>query len=301
MLLFRIDTSSEFNDRSRQYGFPETERIILKGSAIERFIAQETAEEINGSNKRRLISYSKSLGVCLLKYNNYLDNRLLFSNIPFHTCAGYTALCYCIGHQNYSLSYFLQTGLWNFPFEEAELVNFIVDVSDNNIIQTYFQKHLGKGKKPFASPEKDKEVVLMRSLNEKIIDADNLGSVYTLYGLSIKYNFLSDEQILCGLIGDVYNAFNEGRYSEDELQTIICLIQYMAYHGDHERKLSEAIRERNSPSERIPFCYDPICEYNAIISSTFLEAYEMSYNSENVITHALWKWCGIFLGISYHF
>lgn len=292
-MLFRIDTSSGFNDKQRQYGFQETERISR--SKIESFIAEEIAEEINGSNKRRLISYSKSLGVCLLKYNKYLDNELHFLDISSHTCAGYTKLCYRIGNQTHCINYFIQYGICDLPFEEVELVNFLVDVSDNNIVQNYFQKHLKRGKKQFASPEKDKEVVLMRLLNEKVIDADNLDVVYILYGLSIKYDFLRDAKILQGLTCDVYKAFYEGKYSEDKLQAIICLIHYMAYQGSYERKLSKAIRERNSLSERIPYYFDPIDKYDTIINSSFKEAYEMSYNVENVITNALWKWCKRFL------
>ncbi len=293
MLLFRIDTSSGFNDNPRQYGFQETEPI--NWSEIERFIAEEIAKEINGSNKRRLISYSKSLGVCLLKYNKYLDNGLHFLNIPSHTLAGYTELCYRIGNQTHCINYFMQDGICDLPFEEVELINFFVDVSDNNIVQDYFQKHLKRGKKQFASPEKDKEVVLMRLLDEKVIDADNLDIVYILYGLGIRYDFLRDDRILNELTRDINNAFHEGRYSEDELQAIICLINYMAYQGSYERTLSKATRERNSISERIPYCSDPIYKYDTIINSSFQDAYEMSDYSENVITHALWKWCKIFL------
>lgn len=296
-MLFRIDTSSGF-DNHRQHGIPETERIILKGSEIERFIAEETAKEINGSYERRLVSYSKSLGVCLLKYNNYLDNGLHFSETSSRTCAGYTELYYRIGNQVYCTSYFMQCGLCDFHYEEVELVNFIADVSDNDIVQAYFQKHIGRGKNPFASPEKDQEVVAMRPLCERFIDPDNLDVVYILYGLSIRYNFLKDEQILNELICEVYKAFREGRYREDEIQAIKSLILYMACNRDYEKTLSEAIRERNSISERVPFCYDLICEYDAITSYDFMEAYEMSYSSDNVITHALWEWCGKFLSIN---
>ena len=296
-MLFRIDTSSGFDDKIRQYGFPESAHVILKGEDIERFIAEETAKEINGRNERRLISYSKSLGVCILKYNNYLDNKLHFAEISSHMCAGYTEIYYYFRKQIHCTSYFLQYGLRVPPFDEAELVNFIIDVSDNNIVQAYFQKHLERGKNPFASPAKDQEVVAMRPLVERVIDAENLEAVYILYALSIKYDFLSSNHILKRLIDDVYNTFLEGRFTQDEILAFICLIQYLAYYGNYERNLSQAIRDRNSISERIPFYYDLICEYDAIINSSFTEAYEMSYSSENVITSALWRWCSKFLGI----
>lgn len=295
-MLFRIDTSSGFNNHNRQYSFSDSEPVILKGGEIEGFIAGEIAKEINGSNDRRLISYSKSLGVCLLKYNNYLDNGLHFAEVSSNTHAGYTELCCRIGDEISCVSYYLQYGL-NFPFEEAELLNFIADVSDNRIVQNYFQKHLGKGKNPFASPEKDREVVMMRPLNEKVITADNLESVYILYGLSMRYDFLSDEDIPAGLIRDVIHAFNEGRFNNEETEAIISLINYMACYRNYERSLSRAVRERNSIGDRIPFCYDLICEYDTIMNSSFSEAYDLTYTS-NIITSAIWKWCGIFLGIT---
>ena len=295
-MLFRIDTSSGFNNHNRQYSFFDSVPVILKGGEIEGFIAGEIAKEINGTNDRRLISYSKSLGVCLLKYNNYLDNGLHFAELSSNTHAGYTELCCRIGDEISCVPYYLQCGL-DFPFEEAELLNFIADVSDNRIVQNYFQKHLGRGKNPFASPEKDQEVVMMRPLNERVISADNLEFAYVLYGLSMRYDFLTDEDILAGLICDVRNAFNEGRYNYEDTEAIISLIRYMACYGDYERRLSGAVRERNSIGDRIPLCYDLICEYDTIMNSLFSEAYDLTYTS-NVITSAIWKWCGIFLGIT---
>ena len=66
------------------------------------------------------------------------------------------------------------------------LCNFSLDVSDNAQVNYYLNRFTGVGKKKYASPEKDKEVVLMQSPNDLVI-SQYTDSVYLLYALVYKY------------------------------------------------------------------------------------------------------------------
>ena len=76
MMLFRIEDVQSEEGRCRRYALSEEELPRMRVSELEGCIANEVRKEINGSSVRKLLSYSKSLGVCLLKYNKYTDNEL---------------------------------------------------------------------------------------------------------------------------------------------------------------------------------------------------------------------------------
>ena len=52
----------------------------INKAELDIFIANKIRDEINGSKKRELISYSQSLATCLLKYNKFVDNELHIFN-----------------------------------------------------------------------------------------------------------------------------------------------------------------------------------------------------------------------------
>jgi len=56
----------------------------LKVAELEGYLAKEIGKEVNNANNRELLSYSKSLGVCLLKYNKYTDNELRINKFDTH-------------------------------------------------------------------------------------------------------------------------------------------------------------------------------------------------------------------------
>jgi len=62
------------------------------------------------------------------------------------------------------------------------LLNFIIDVSDNNLFDAYLQKITGTGRKIVASPEKDKEVLFVQSPEDIVISEyfDKRGELKTL-------------------------------------------------------------------------------------------------------------------------
>ena len=64
-MLFRIEDTENIDGCHRQYEIPFDELPRMKMSDLERFISNEVRKEINNANDRKLLSYSKSLGVCL--------------------------------------------------------------------------------------------------------------------------------------------------------------------------------------------------------------------------------------------
>ena len=81
-LLFRIEDTENEQGCHRQYALPYDALPKLRISELDKYIANEVRKEINNTKDRRLLSYSKSLGVCLLKYNKFIDNELHISDIP---------------------------------------------------------------------------------------------------------------------------------------------------------------------------------------------------------------------------
>lgn len=185
-MLFRIEDTENIGGCHRRYTIPFDELPKMRMSELEKFLASEVRNEINNSNTRRLLSYSKSLGVCLLKYNQYTDNALHISRVP-QNCLWYYD---CKKQQQQVISYDMRSGLpayeLNHPNREIILQNFSLDVSDNNLVDSYLRSHTGVGKKKVASPEKDKEVLVMQSPDDLIV-SQYTSSVYLLYALVRKY------------------------------------------------------------------------------------------------------------------
>ena len=76
MIYFRIEDRANSLGIQRKYQIPVEELPIIDKQEVEDYIAEEIRKEVNGSRDRGLLSYSKSLGVCLLKYNECTDNEL---------------------------------------------------------------------------------------------------------------------------------------------------------------------------------------------------------------------------------
>ena len=75
-MLFRIEDSENEDGVHREYSILPQDLPTMPMSEIEVYIADEIRKEVNGANNRRLLSYSKSLGICLLKYIKYADNEI---------------------------------------------------------------------------------------------------------------------------------------------------------------------------------------------------------------------------------
>lgn len=75
-MLFRIEDNQNPDDHYREYKIPFQFWQELKEKELEKYLIEEIRKEISASQGRKLLSYYKSLGVCLLKYNQVTDNEL---------------------------------------------------------------------------------------------------------------------------------------------------------------------------------------------------------------------------------
>ena len=81
--------------------------------------------------------------------------------------------------------------------------------------------------KPYASPEKDYEVIMMQACDDVTINI-YIDSIYLLYALQLKYNFLRSPDIVKLLICEIYDLENfRFNNCEHEREAIIFLIQYL--------------------------------------------------------------------------
>lgn len=169
-MLFRIEDSENEDGVHREYSILPQDLPTMPMSEIEVYIADEIRKEVNGANNRRLLSYSKSLGICLLKYNKYADNEIhlngesVFDYITYYECKSQKA-----EFEVYSLDYALMDLEIEKKNKEVILINFVIDVSDNKLLDSYLLKFTGVGRKRLASPEKDKEVLLFQSPQDLVI------------------------------------------------------------------------------------------------------------------------------------
>lgn len=209
-------------------------------SEIEAYIAAEIRKEVNGANNRHLLSYSKSLGICLLKYNKYADNEIhlngefVFDYITYYECKSQKT-----GFEVYSLDYALVDLGIEKKNKEVILTNFVIDVSDNKLLDSYLLKFTGVGRKKLASPEKDKEVLLFQFPQDLVIKQYS-DSVYLLYALVIKYGM--NTYIYDVLIDYVFNLedFRFEFCELDEHAAMIQIIDYIYKNQKLERKISVA-------------------------------------------------------------
>lgn len=303
MMLFRIQDVSGFSAASSRIENSNGEKEIIKKAEFDRYIAKLIREEINGAKHRRIFSYSKSLATCLLKYNKYTDNELhICQDVPH--CVEYFS---SKGHRKIK-RYFIENTLTDGTLfndkktdEHIQLTNFVIDVSDNNLIDCYFVHFFGVHLKKLASPEKDKEVVIFNPQNVKIIKY-YVNSVYILYGLQMKYKFLCDEDIRLEVIREIYDI-DDFRFLDnlDEREAFIDLINYLSYNFDYEYRISENIYDYSEKREHYPLHYDPILQFHDIKDHSFEEVYHNSDYNDNVLSRIFWKYCGLYLGYDCYF
>lgn len=239
-MLFRIEDTENTEGFHRQYELPEEELPRMRLSELDEYIAGEVRKEINNSNDRKLLSYSKSLGVCLLKYNNYTDNELHISHITPNQLFYYD----CKKEQSKVIWYDIHYGMQDYEFKHSNrkivLCNFSLDVSDNAQVNYYLNRFTGVGKKKYASPEKDKEVVLMQSPNDLVI-SQYTDSVYLLYALVYKYGM--SEYIFRNLYHKIA-TLDEFRFDycpETEREALLNIVSYLYYRGYTERYISNRV------------------------------------------------------------
>ena len=301
MMLFRIEDSNGFDPVLRKYDLEGYEYPELDVLEIDEYIANQIRKEVNGSKKRNLLSYSKSLATCILKYDPYADNELhilndagFINSILYQTKEG-------IHHYE---GYYLHEKVFkavNSVDNEAYITdaknriilkNFILDISDNNLVDLYLRLYTSKGKKKLASPEKDSEVVVMLPMNDVVVE-QYLPAIYILYALQYKYGFITNDGAFHELIEKLRQLPDcrfEGCFY-DERSALISLICYLKYNWNYEKSISKKIYDDFLKSEHLSLYYDSILEFNAIVRDSFKDAYHNSDYNDNVISDLCWSIC----------
>lgn len=287
-MLFRIEDSENPYGFHREYSIPIEKLPIVKVDELEGYLAEEIRKEVNNANNRKLLSYSKSLGVCLLKYNKYTDNELHINKLDIHDFVYYydvkagTYEC-----EPYSLAYGLDNIKFKHKKKEILLLNFKIDVSDNKLLDAYLRKITGMGRRKVASPEKDKEVLLMQSPEDMVI-SEYSDSVYLLYALFLKYGM--EESIYTNLINKI-NILEDFRFEfcgEVERYALIEIVNYLYFNGKYEMEMSHSIFQDSQRAEYLPIYYDPILQLHEIQNESFEESYMLGDYNGNVVSDWIW-------------
>lgn len=297
-MLFRIEDISGFDPKPRTYLVDEFTRPLIDKEEVDKYIALKIREEINGSKSRELLSYSKSLATCILKYNKYTDNELHICVI--NGCKDYISY---VSPNNilkckfYSIQDRLNENTLFYKRGIIQLLNFIIDVSNNAILDKYLRYYTNVGKKVLSSPEKDSEVVVMNPPNDLIIN-QYMDAVYILYALQLKYRFLNDENVRIALVLELesLDAFRF-EYCPQEREAFIILIQYLSINWQYEYQISQEIYTYSENEEHLSVYYDPILQFHGIMQDDdFEESYYLSTYNDNVISDLFWRYCARYLG-----
>ena len=297
LMLFRIEDISGFNPKLRTYNTDEFTTLSVNKEDIDKYLALKIREEINGSKCRELLSYSKSLATCILKYNKYTDNELHICNV--NGCIDYISYI-SSNNTNEYIGYSIQNRIHGNPlFYESgkiDLSSFIIDVSNNTLVDKYFRIYTEVGKKIFSSPEKDSEVVVMNPPDDMIIN-QYIDAVYILYALQLRYRFLNDKNVQYALMFELKNmdAFRF-EYCPQERYAFIILIQYLSVNWEYEHKMSREIYKYSENEEHFPMHYDMILQFHGIMQDDFEDSYNLSTYNDNVISDLFWRYCGRYLG-----
>ena len=295
-MLFRIEDISGFDPKLRTYDAGEFIQPTVNKGQIDNYIASKIREEVNGSKNRSLLSYSKSLATCILKYNKYTDNELhICNNISGHSYITYISPLKKKKRRVYDISNrIIGNPLFN-KAGEIQLVDFVIDVSNNNQLDKYLRYYTGYGKKITASPEKDSEVVVMNPPNDLVIN-QYMDAVYVLYALQLKYEFLGNVRIRKYLISELKNMDEfHFEYCPHERTAFIKLIMYLSTNWNFERYISRRIYDYSKNKKHVSLYYDPIFQFQDIENDIFDKSYFLSTYNDNVISDLLWEYCGMYL------
>lgn len=287
-MLFRIEEVSE--EKTRMYH--QNDGIFIKKQDVDKYIAEKIRQEVNGSNDRDLLSYSKSLAVCLFKFNKFTDNDLHIYDV-----VGLNEIYY-ISHKNNKKyrRYDMQCRMKGLPLfrksDEIRLTNFIIDISNNDLVDAYLTYYTGTGRKKVASPEKDCEVVVMNPQKDLVISQYYIEAIYILYALQWKYEFLCDASIVDSII-EKLNLFD---FDDSTKKGMIAIIQYLHRYWFIEKCNSRKIYYDLGIKEHFSHYYDPILQcYDIFKSDDFEYSYHVIADYNNAITALFWQHCKIYL------
>jgi len=287
-MLFRIEDSENPFGCHREYSIPIEKLPRLELAEVEGYIAEEIRKEVNNANNRKLLSYSKSLGVCLLKYNKYTDNKLHINKLDSCDFVNY----YDIESDKCEYKiYSLANGVYNKESKHKEkkivLLNFVIDVSDNNLLDLYLQKITGTGRKKVASPEKDKEVLLMQSPEDMVITT-YLDSVYLLYALFMRYGM--KKSIHKNLINQIKNldSYRFEICGEVERYALIEIVNYLYNYGKNDIEMCHRVFQDSQGEEHLSMYYDPILQLHGIQNECFEDSFMLGDYNGNIVSDWIW-------------
>jgi len=296
-MLFRIEDISGFDPNLRKYDVDEyTASLMVDKTQIDDHIASKIREEINGSKNRALLSYSKSLATCILKYNKFTDNELHICDI--NNRIDYIKYVSLKGNERckrYSLQDRVSGRRLFNRNGKIQLLNFIIDVSNNALVDEYLRYYTSVGRKSLASPEKDSEVVVLIPPNDLVIN-QYMDAVYILYALQLKYKFLSDRRVPSILVREL-SKMDEFRFGNcpNERVAFIKLIWYLSANWRYENQISQQIYTYSENDEHFPMHYDPILQFHGIMTDDFDVSYNLGSYNNNALSDLFWKYCYCYL------
>lgn len=321
-MIFRIEDNQNSNGNHREYEIPFKDLPILKLNELENYLAEKIRKEVNNTQDRNLLSYSKSLGICLLKYNKFADNELHIDK--YGNGDGCISFCFYKairwmlnelhineiedddGFSFYSLPFDKQILLKKYVFfdlklgglyglklssknkeEKIVLVNFDIDVSDNNFLDIYLRDKTGTGRKKVASPEKDKEVLIMQSPDDMVV-SDYLPSVYLLYALVLRYGM--NKSIHKFLYNKIYNLddYYFAYCEETERDALLTIIDYLYYYDKDEQMMIKKVLKDCKEMEHLSVFYDPILQLLGIQEDNFEYSYMLGDYNSNIVSEWIW-------------
>ena len=297
MIYFRIEDRANSLGIQRKYQIPVEELPIIDKQEVEDYIAEEIRKEVNGSRDRGLLSYSKSLGVCLLKHNECTDNELHICRVNEFWYEN--SIQYITSYNEFRSKYYsLESGLDRqklFKYNgKIKLYNYVIDIANNTILNKYLLNFTKHGLKQYASPEKDSEVIMMQAYNDVMIER-YIDSIYILYALQLKYGFLRRQEVVENIIDEILKL-EEFRFYECEQErgAIIFLVRYLYYNSEYEKSINKAIFKYLDSKEHVSLYYDSILQFHGILHEDFGEAYTLSDYNDNVVSAIFWKYCMCF-------
>lgn len=298
-MIFRVEDISNPNGNHRKYNIPLSQYPKMALSNLSRYIPNEIRKEVNNSSDRRLLSYSKSLIICLMKYNQYSDNELHINiEISPDNCDfiifQYDKKIYNIP---FNLNYDLSSITDCLENEIVILFNFTIDISNNQLLDIFLNDSTGTHKKKIASPEKDHEILLFQSPNDLIL-TQYLQQAYVLLALSIRYGLPS---VVAKYIIREIKILPEYRFAScsQEREALIYIVYHIYQNLYFEKQVLKTIKE----DELLRICYDSIFQFKSIIDREieFDELYsDDSFYNCNVVSDIIFNAYSRYLGYHFH-
>lgn len=280
-MLFRIEDRSPNAHTGKRDSNPHFE--LTEKCKIDECIARLIRDELNNTQDKVIRSYSKSLAACLLNFNMLTDNELHIwdtkRNINFIQFQNAEKRCV-------KKAYYIKdqiTKCFSKSNEKVKLLNFVIDISNNEIVREYLTKYSGKAFKARVSPQKYQEVVVMNlKLDERyyILDQIKLESVYTLYALQIRYRFLSEEERVENILVDLRRFLKCRKISLSEYKAYETIIWYLHLNWEYEFSISEIIyKDFKKDVHPTTYC-DPILRFARIQENNLQDAYDYVYECD---------------------